>query len=125
MPDLLTKSAFGDEAVAAYKKFLSGAPLSEKEPTNDNPQARLQGKVRKLEAGMQKWKQEGRDLSPVGKILQEFEPLMRQGKLPEAEAVLDRAIERLRGKTMQGPKQGVPPQQPGKDPRATKPRPNE
>jgi len=52
---------------------------------------------------MQKWQQEGRDLSPVGKILQEFEPLMKQGKLPEAEAVLDRAIERLRGKTMQGP----------------------
>ena len=38
LPDLLTKSAFGDEAVAAYKTFLSGAPLSEKKPPNDNPQ---------------------------------------------------------------------------------------
>ncbi len=81
--------------------------------------------VDKFQAGAQKWQQEGRDLSPVGRIMQEFEPLMKQGKLPEAEAVLDRAIERLRGKTMQGPEQGVPPQQPGKDPRATKPRPNE
>ena len=90
-----------------------------------NRRAHLQGKMQKFHAGLQKWQQEGRDLSPVGRILQEFEPLMRQGKLPEAEAVLDRALKRLRGKTMQGPKQGLPPQKPGKDPRATRPRPTE
>ncbi len=104
LPDLLTRSAFGDEAIAAYKKFLSGAPLdSKKEPARDDPRARLQGKMRDFQAGARKWQEEGRDLSPVGKIMQEFEPLMKQGKLPEAEAVLDRAIERLRGKTLQGP----------------------
>ena len=106
LPDMLTKSAFGDEALAAYKKFLSGSPLSEKQASNDNPQARLQKKVRTFEAEAQKWKQEGRDLSPVGRIMQEFEPLMKQGKLPEAEAVLDRAIERLRGKPDAGASAG-------------------
>lgn len=57
--------------------------------------------------------------------MQEFEPLMKQGKLPEAEVVLEWAIERLRAKSIEGPQQGVPPQQPGNDPAATKPRPNE
>ena len=38
--------------------------------------------------------------------MQEFEPLMKEGKLPEAEAAPDRAIERLRGKTLKGPPEG-------------------
>ena len=90
-----------------------------------NRQAHLQGKSQRLQAGLQKWQQEGRDLSPIMRIMQELEPLMKQGKLPEAEAVLDRALERLLGKTLEGPKPSVPPQQPGKDPHAAKPRPSE
>jgi hypothetical protein len=42
LTDLLSKSAFGDEALAAYKKLPSGASLeSAKEPTHDNPLARI------------------------------------------------------------------------------------
>ena len=71
------------------------ASPGETENANDNPQARLQEKMQKFHAGLQKWQQEGRDLSPIMRIMPEFEPLMRQGKLPEAEAVIDRAIKVL------------------------------
>ena len=40
--------------------------------------------------------------------MEEFEPLMKQGKLPEAEAVLDRAIEHLRAKTVEKPRDLAP-----------------
>jgi hypothetical protein len=43
VPGLLAKSAFGDESLAAHKKFLSGAPLqSANAPTHDNPHSRFQ-----------------------------------------------------------------------------------
>ena len=42
-PNLLTKSVFGDKAVAVYKKARSEEPLqSAKESTHDNPRERLQ-----------------------------------------------------------------------------------
>ncbi len=37
LPEQLTKSAFGDEAVAAYRKFLSGAPLQSDSKTAADP----------------------------------------------------------------------------------------
>ena len=58
-------------------------------------QARLQRKMQQVQAGVQKWQQEGRDPSRVGEIMQGFEPLMREGRLQEAEAVLDRALKLL------------------------------
>ena len=54
--------------------------------------------MQKLQSRVQGWQAEGRDLSPVGRILQEFEPLMKDGKLREAEAVLDRALKLFEGK---------------------------
>jgi hypothetical protein len=36
---------------------------------------------------------EGRDPSRIGEIMQSFEPLLKSGKLAEAEAVLDRALQ--------------------------------
>ena|GEM_PF-222589 len=120
------KSAMAkDKPASPVKTLITRRDVVVRPGQGEPPPPSLQEKMQKLQAGVQKWQQEGRDLSPVGRIMQDFEPLMRQGKLPEAEAVLDRALERLRGKTMQGPKQGVPPQQPGKEPRATKPRPTE
>ncbi len=55
----------------------------------------LQPKMQKVQAGVERWQQDGRDPSPVVEIMQEFEPLMKEGKFKEAEAVLGRALARL------------------------------
>jgi hypothetical protein len=47
LPDLLEKSAFGQEALAAYHKFLAGVRLREK-PVTETPELRLQRKMVKL-----------------------------------------------------------------------------
>src|SRR5437867_5907236 len=56
----------------------------------------LQGKMQKVQENVQRWQNEGRDPREVGEIMQEFEPLMKEGKHKEAEAVLDRALKLLR-----------------------------
>ncbi|MBI2926675.1 MAG: hypothetical protein HYY24_13345 [Verrucomicrobia bacterium] len=55
----------------------------------------LQPKMQKVQAGVERWQQDSRDPSPVVEVMQDFEPLMKEGKFKEAEAVLDRALERL------------------------------
>src|SRR5437879_5943060 len=44
---------------------------------------------------VQRWQNEGRDPSPVAELMQELEPLMKQAKHKEAEALLDRALKLL------------------------------
>jgi Spy/CpxP family protein refolding chaperone len=65
-------------------------------PGGPTPPASFQAKVQKIQATMRQWQTEGRDLSGVTEALtqlkQELEPLMRQQKFAEAEAVLDRAL---------------------------------
>ena len=60
------------------------------------PQA-LVAKAEKVQAGVERWQNEGRDPSAVGEIMQELEPLMSGGRFKEAEAVLDRALKVLNG----------------------------
>ncbi|MGQ0635571.1 MAG: Spy/CpxP family protein refolding chaperone [Planctomycetaceae bacterium] len=57
--------------------------------------ARLDGKLRRFEATIREWQVKGRDASAVGAIMEEFVPLMKAGRLNEAEAVLDRALKAL------------------------------
>lgn len=66
-----------------------------KQMTDTGP--RLHAKMEKVQAGVQRWADSGRDPSPIGEIMQELEPLMREGKIKEAEAVLDRALKELGG----------------------------
>jgi hypothetical protein len=95
LPELLEKSAFGQEALAAYRKFLAGDPLGEK-PATDTPQLRVQRKMVAVQAGFKAWQAAGRDPAPIGSYVEErLEPLLRAGKLSEAEAVLDEALRRL------------------------------
>src|SRR5262252_2978027 len=54
--------------------------------------ASLQRKRQCLEAQIQKWQQEGKDLQPIAEILQDFPPLFEQQKFAEAEQVVDRAL---------------------------------
>ena len=56
------------------------------------PSESIQQKMQQVQQGIQRWQHAGRDPSPVGRIMQEFEPLMQAGKFQEAEAVLDRAL---------------------------------
>jgi hypothetical protein len=55
----------------------------------------LQGKLQKIQNGVQRWQNDGRDPSTVAKIMQQFEPLMKQGKHKDADALLDRALKLL------------------------------
>ena len=59
----------------------------------------IEPKVQQVQAGVEHWQQEGRDPSPVVQMIQELEPLVREGKLKEAEVVLDRALKTLNDKT--------------------------
>lgn len=99
LPDLLEKSAFGQEALAAYHKFLAGVPLREK-PVTDTPQLRVQRKMVAVQAGFRAWQAAGRDPGPIGHYVEEkIGPLLQAGKLSEAETVLEEALRRLAAPT--------------------------
>ena len=51
--------------------------------------------MQRVQRGVQRWQQQGKSLAPVGKIMQQFGPLMKAGKIDEADAVLDRALKLL------------------------------
>jgi Spy/CpxP family protein refolding chaperone len=55
----------------------------------------LHSKGDRVEAGVRRWQEQGRDPSPVAQVMQEAEPLIRDGRLDEAEAVLERALKLL------------------------------
>ncbi|MFI5379269.1 MAG: Spy/CpxP family protein refolding chaperone [Tepidisphaerales bacterium] len=59
------------------------------------PPQSLQAKMATFQETVREWQQQGQDLSPVGKLMQEFQPLMEEEKFTEAEAVLDKALELL------------------------------
>ena len=56
------------------------------------PPASVQRKMRRLQDAIHERQSQDADLSPVGRTMGEFEPLMRAGRFKEAEAVLDRAL---------------------------------
>ncbi len=60
--------------------------------TQDDPAASLQAKVRKLQPLIQRRRESGKDMAPVGRVIEKLQPLMEQGKFAEAEAVLDEAL---------------------------------
>ena len=65
-------------------------------PLTDDPTKRLTEKVQRVTQGVKKWTASGRDPSEIAKAMQEkFKPLMDAGKVVEAEAELDRLLERL------------------------------
>ncbi len=55
----------------------------------------LQGKLQNVQEGVQRWQNDGRDPSTIGEAMQEFEPLMKQGKHKDAEALLNRVLKLL------------------------------
>jgi Heavy-metal resistance len=55
----------------------------------------LEGKLHQVQGGVQRWQNDGQDPSSIAELMQEFEPLMKDGKHKEAEALLDRALKLL------------------------------
>ena len=73
------------------------AKLTELRAKNPGPQPPpgFVAKMERLKAGIARWQSEGRDPSPIGQIMQQFEPLMRSGKIEPANALLDQALNAL------------------------------
>ena len=88
LPKRLRDSAFGEEAIAAYHKFLTGQPLVEKAVSMDNPQFRIQAKIKRMHAGIQRWHKSRKDPSAVEKLTERIHPLIVGGKFDEAEKLL-------------------------------------
>jgi hypothetical protein len=102
LPKRLWDSAFSGEAIAAYRKFLTGQPLVEKAISMDRPQLRIQMKMKRVRDGIQRWHSSGKDPSAVGKLMEGAQPLANSGKLDELEELVDQAIEML-GETKKVP----------------------
>ena len=58
----------------------------------------LAQKMQRASELAEQWKLAGKDLTPVARIMNDVEPLMRQGKLNEAEQVVERGLQLLEGK---------------------------
>jgi hypothetical protein len=101
LPRRLLESAFGKEAIAAYRKFLSGQPLVEKPISRERPQFRIQAKMKRVRDGIERWHRSGKDPSAVGKLMQGAQPLAQSGKLDELEKLVDQALQML-GETEKG-----------------------
>jgi hypothetical protein len=95
LPRRLSESAFSKEAIAAYQKFLMGHPLVEKPVSKDRPVIRIQAKMKRVAAGIERWHRSGKDPRPVGKLMEGARPLADAGKLDELEKLVDRALEML------------------------------
>ncbi len=99
LPDALERSAFGPEALAAYRKFLHGGRLKEGHISLDRPDVQLRRKMEAFQSRLREWQASGRDPSPIVKQVEKrLTPLLEGGKLAEAAAVLDEAIKRFDGK---------------------------
>ena len=78
---------------------LTAVPCSADEvgekPRQIQRSAFIQRKIQRVQQGVKRWQKQGKNPVPVGRIMQQFEPLMKAGKINEAEAVLDRALKLL------------------------------
>jgi len=96
LPAQLEKSAFGADALFAYRKFLGGEKLTERPPAPDTAQILLRQKMDILQTGFRRWQAAGRDPSPIAHFVEERMPaLLQASKLDDALALLDEAIKRL------------------------------
>ena len=57
-----------------------------------NPLGNIPAKMQRLQTAVKRGQAKGKDLSAIGKLMQQFGPLMRKQKYREAEALLDKAL---------------------------------
>ncbi len=70
---------------------LFGDQTKQDDNQDINPE-RIQKKMQSLQEKVQQWQKEGKNLEPVAKIMQNFEPLMKEVKVKEAEVLLDEVL---------------------------------
>ncbi len=93
LPKRLWEGAFNPEAIAAYRKFLTGQRLVE-QPV-DHPQLRIQAKMKRVRSGVERWLKNGKDPSAVARLMEGARTLADAGKLVELEKLVDQALEML------------------------------
>ncbi|MCI0427920.1 MAG: hypothetical protein L0Z46_07900 [Nitrospiraceae bacterium] len=69
---------------------LAATSALAKDGAGQEPPASLVEKQQKLHEAVQAAQKAGKDLSPVAKIMEEFEPFVKEQHFKEAETVLDR-----------------------------------
>lgn len=74
---------------------IVGEPVAEALAADRDESEGLPQKMDRLQAGVRRWQEQGRDPSPIGEIMRAFGPLMEAGKVREAEALLDQALKKL------------------------------
>ena len=89
------RGAKGDDATVIDSAVLTGQPLMEKAVSVDHPQLRIQAKMKRVQAGIQRWHRSGKDPSAVGKLMEGAQPLANGGKLDALEKLVDQALEML------------------------------
>lgn len=102
LPKRLDDSAFGEEALAAYRKFLGGQTLVEKVISADQPRFRIETKMMRVQKAMRRSLASGTPPLAVAKLLEGVQQLMTAGKYGEIEKLLDQALEML-GETEAAP----------------------
>ena len=65
-------------------------PAMSRPPGGPPPQ--LVEKVHRIERAAQQMQQNGKDIAPIQKVIEKVGPLLQQGKMPEAEKLLDQAL---------------------------------
>lgn len=73
------------------------AILKQRGPSQYPPPS-VQKKLDEIQAGVQEWVNAGRDPASISEMMQEFSPLIRDGKLKEANELLDRVLKTVREK---------------------------
>jgi hypothetical protein len=74
-----------DRVMTPPREALSPADLPES----------IRRKMQRAGELAEQWKREGKDLTPVARVMNNVEPLLRQGRFGEAEAVLDHGLSLL------------------------------
>jgi len=68
----------------------------------DRPES-IRRKMQRASELAKQWQRDGKDLTPVARVMNQLDPLLRQGKFKAAEAVLDRGLSLLGDSKKAGP----------------------
>ena len=97
---LIAKPAASDEEVESDLRRDDHAMRSGRGRFAARPAARshqvLHAKMQRLKAGVKRMQQAGHRPAEIGKLMQRFQPLVRQRKFKKAEALLDQALKMLK-----------------------------
>jgi len=86
-----------DRAITALERAVAETPdgppgmegLAREREQRAQP---IREKMEKLQQGIRRWQEAGRDPGAIGRLMQDFEPRMRSGDLDAAERLLDEAL---------------------------------